>query len=192
MQITQTVCVCVSDWIIEDRHTHAHTNSWQHSLNVSIVELILSSKILCTLRCVTFINSTTSYDKQNACSRYGCWRSLTILFFSILKKLPENIGWKKKKASTISNSTMLIRWLWRKSMWPNKTKQTKRMLAGQTDGAHAKKSPRWQILTPFIAWTEWKFVVCFSRSAIFWNRNIWYIYACQRLIILIAHSNHFR
>lgn len=172
----------------------AHTHSVDSILSMFLFELILSSEILCTLRCVTFINSTTSYDKQNACNRYGCWLSLMfiIFFLSILKNLPENIGWKKKKkASAISNSMMLIRWLWQKSMWPNKTKQTKCELAGKTDGAHAKKPTTTTNLNA-IAWTEWKFVVCFSPSAICWNRNIWYIYACQRLIILIAHSNHFR
>lgn len=34
--------------------------------------------------------------------------------------MPESTGRKRKKAPTISNSLMLIRWLWEKSMRPNK------------------------------------------------------------------------
>lgn len=199
MQITRTVCVSVSDeWI---SCTHAYR--WQHSLNIFlfefIVELILSSKILCTLRCVTFRNSTTSYDKRNACNRYGCWLSLMFmiicLFFQFWKNWPENIVRKKKKASAISNSMMLIRWLWQKSMWPNKIKQSKQNVCSRAKlMALTQKRPTMTNLDAVhrLNWMKIRrlfFSVC---EIVCWNRNIWYIYACQRLIILIAHSNHFR
>lgn len=90
---------------------------------------------------------------------------------------------------------MLIRWLWRKPLWPEmkktKTKTNTMLCIRAKLMALTQKSLRRQIWTPFNAWTEWKFVICFSLSPSLRNRNIWYIYACQRLIILIAHSNHF-
>lgn len=90
---------CVFDeWIIEGIHTV------DSILSMFLFKLILSSKILCTLRCVTFINSTTSYDKRNACNRYGCWLSLMfiIFFLSILKKIAGK-HWVKEEEESFSH-----------------------------------------------------------------------------------------
>lgn len=144
-------------------HTQTVGNILSMFLFEFIVELILSSKILCTLRCVTFINLTSSYDKQNAYRRCGfCCRWCWWFWFFNSEKV-EGKHWVKEKESfnhikfNDINSMLMMK--------INLTKkQTKVYAHGQNWWRSRKKSLRWQILTPFNAWTEWKFVICFSLS----------------------------
>lgn len=133
----------MSNWIIEGQtHTHTIGNILSMFLFEFIVELILSSKILCTLRCVTFINLTTSYDKQNACSRYGCCRWCWCVFSSILKKI-DGKHWVKEieslnhiKFNDVNSMVMTKTIVTRNEKDKNKHNA---MHSGKTDGAHAKK-----------------------------------------------------